>query len=302
MPGDRRRRSSSRRRSSGASPRSARSSAAWATRSCARAIVLPQAAFERWAARQQRRRGGRAAGSTRGRFARRAAGCHAGQGRHDGTISPGSRRPRLPGERRGVDPPVAAVGRDRPFEVSQLSRPARSTRSCSIWRVTQGPRRRTAASTALRRTTPRACSRPRRRVWMTGAFFGSASGSSSGCARSLGRADRRLWPVIVGRRADDGADRLPRRARRRSTTGSRTRSGADAARGPLRARRLELARLLPRQHRPQGDRDPVRRDDDRLLPRSAACSRCSSAPSSPSPVRSSSTRRPTTRCSRSTRR
>ena len=34
---------------------------------------------------------------------------------------------------------------------------------------------------------------------------------------------------------------------------------ADAARGPLRPRRLQLARLLPGQHRPQGDRRPVRR-------------------------------------------
>ncbi len=32
---------------------------------------------------------------------------------------------------------------------------------------------------------------------------------------------------------------------------------ADARRGPLGPRRPHLARLLPRQHRPQGDRDPV---------------------------------------------
>ena len=41
----------------------------------------------------------------------------------------------------------------------------------------------------------------------------------------------------------------------------------DPGRGPLRPRREELAGLLPRQHRPQGDRRPVPRHDDLLLPR-----------------------------------
>ena len=39
-----------------------------------------------------------------------------------------------------------------------------------------------------------------------------------------------------------------------STTGSTTLRQADAARGPLRPRRPQLARLLPPEHRPQGDR------------------------------------------------
>ncbi len=43
--------------------------------------------------------------------------------------------------------------------------------------------------------------------------------------------------------------------------GKRTR-----ARGPFLARRPHLAGLLPRQHRPQGDRDPVRRHVVLLLP------------------------------------
>ena len=55
------------------------------------------------------------------------------------------------------------------------------------------------------------------------------------------------------------------------------------ARGPLRPRRVQLARLLPRQHRPQGDRRPVRRHDARLLRHRRAAWRCSSAPSSPQP-------------------
>ena len=39
----------------------------------------------------------------------------------------------------------------------------------------------------------------------------------------------------------------------------------DRGRRPLQPRSEELARLLPDQHRPQGDRDPVRRHDDLLL-------------------------------------
>ena len=43
--------------------------------------------------------------------------------------------------------------------------------------------------------------------------------------------------------------------------------GARRARRSLESRRLQLARLLPGQHRPQGDRDRVRGHDRVLLPR-----------------------------------
>ncbi len=59
-------------------------------------------------------------------------------------------------------------------------------------------------------------------------------------------------------------------------------------------RRLPLDGLLPGQHRPQGDRHPVPRRPRSSSSSSAGCWRCCSAPSSPSPGRSSSTRRPST--------
>ena len=69
-----------------------------------------------------------------------------------------------------------------------------------------------------------------------------------------------------GQPGDDPA-RLPRRHRRlRLLVRLRDRS-ADEARGPLRPRGEALERLLPRQHRPQGDRRPVRLHDVRLLHR-----------------------------------
>ena len=71
-----------------------------------------------------------------------------------------------------------------------------------------------------------------------------------------------------GRRdADGGADRLPRRDRRVRLLGPVRDRLADRAGGPLDARRAQLARLLPPEHRPQGDRDPVPRHDDLLLRR-----------------------------------
>ena len=69
----------------------------------------------------------------------------------------------------------------------------------------------------------------------------------------------------------------------RPTTGSGLRSRTShAPRGPLGARRAHVARLLPRQHRPQGHRDPVHGHLVLLPARSAACWPCSSAPSWPS--------------------
>ena len=71
-----------------------------------------------------------------------------------------------------------------------------------------------------------------------------------------------------GRRdADRGADRLPRRARLLRLLGALRDRRADRARGPLEPRRPDLAGLLPPEHRPQGDRRPVPRHDDRLLRR-----------------------------------
>ena len=72
------------------------------------------------------------------------------------------------------------------------------------------------------------------------------------------------------RRADHRAARLPRRDRRLRLLGLLRPRLSDEARGPLRPRRPQLEGLLPGQHRPQGDRRPVRRDDDLLLPRRRA--------------------------------
>ena len=69
------------------------------------------------------------------------------------------------------------------------------------------------------------------------------------------------------RRDDLVPARLPRRSRRlRLLDLLRVRS-ADEARGPLGPRRLQLARLLPPEHRPQGDRRAVPGHDDVLLRR-----------------------------------
>ena len=74
-----------------------------------------------------------------------------------------------------------------------------------------------------------------------------------------------------GRRdADGGADRLPRRHRGVRLLGPLRDRVADRAGGPLDARRAHLVRLFPPEHRPQGDRDPVPRDDDLLLRRRRA--------------------------------
>ena len=66
-------------------------------------------------------------------------------------------------------------------------------------------------------------------------------------------------------RADHRAARVPRRPRRLRLLDALRDRRADPARGPLGPRRPQLARLLPDQHRPQGDRDPVPGDDHRLL-------------------------------------
>ena len=63
----------------------------------------------------------------------------------------------------------------------------------------------------------------------------------------------------------DGADRLPDGPRRLRLLALLHLRPADARGGPLRARRVQLARLLPRQHRPQGDRRPVPLHDVHLL-------------------------------------
>ena len=78
--------------------------------------------------------------------------------------------------------------------------------------------------------------------------------------------------------------------------------GADARRGSLGPRRHELEGLLPRQHRPQGDRRPVPRRRRSSSSSSAASRRWSCARSSRSRGCRSRTTRATTASSRSTRR
>ena len=83
-------------------------------------------------------------------------------------------------------------------------------------------------------------------------------------ARPL-RADRRLDDHHGRRLPDAGASRLPHRNRRVRLLGVLRLRPSHSARGPLEPRRHALAGLLPRQHRPQGDRRPVPRDDVLLL-------------------------------------
>ena len=77
---------------------------------------------------------------------------------------------------------------------------------------------------------------------------------------------------------------------------------ADASRGPLRPRRPQLARLLPRQHRPQGDRDPVRRHLVLLPARRRHARDADPRPAGQARACSSSRPSSTTASSRSTRR
>src|SRR5665213_3470170 len=66
--------------------------------------------------------------------------------------------------------------------------------------------------------------------------------------------------------ADLGSVRLPDRARRVRLLVLLGGGPPDAARGPLESRGAHLEGLLPDQHRPQGDRGPVRRPFLPLLP------------------------------------
>ena len=102
-------------------------------------------------------------------------------------------------------------------------------------------------------------------LWMIPLFFGIGAGIVV-LVRWL-EGWHPIWhgSVITTRRADHGAARLPRRDRRLRLLDALRDRRADPARGPLGPRRPQLARLLPDQHRPQGDRDPVPGDDDRLL-------------------------------------
>ena len=129
----------------------------------------------------------------------------------------------------------------------------------------RGAGRAPAARRAAARLPPAARAGLAARAWMIPLFFGIGAGIVVlvRCARGLAPDLERLGDH--DRRADDGAARLPRRDRRLRLLGALRDRRADPARGPLRPRRPQLARLLPDQHRPQGDRDPVPGHDDRLL-------------------------------------
>ena len=107
-----------------------------------------------------------------------------------------------------------------------------------------------------------------RAAWMAPLFFGIGCGIVVALplvgrlAPDLVRRDHR-----ARRRAHRRPGRLPRGDRRLRLLGALRDRVADGARGSLRTRRVQLEGLLPRQHRPQGDRDAVPGDDDLLLPR-----------------------------------
>ena len=108
--------------------------------------------------------------------------------------------------------------------------------------------------------------------WLTGAGLaargvdGRRSSSASASASSSSSAGLASYEpvfdweliVLVGALVC-GAGRLPDRPRRVRLLALLHLRPADAGGGPLRARRLQLEGLLPGQHRPQGDRRPVRR-------------------------------------------
>ena len=104
-------------------------------------------------------------------------------------------------------------------------------------------------------------------LWMIPLFFGIGVGIMALVRWLEGWDPVWLGEVVVTRLARDDPDGLPRRDRLLRLLGAVRDRRADGARGPLGAWRKELARLLTRQHRPQGDRDPVHRHDVHLLPR-----------------------------------
>ena len=106
-----------------------------------------------------------------------------------------------------------------------------------------------------------------RAIWMTALFFGLGFGLVVVLRWWAGWHPIVDWQAIDGGRDPDrGAARVPRRARRVRLLGVLRARQADRAGGPLGPRRALVEGLLPRQHRPQGDRRPVRVDDDLLLP------------------------------------
>ena len=110
------------------------------------------------------------------------------------------------------------------------------------------------------------------------------------------------WTVIiVVAFLTSGADRLPRR-HRLVRLGVLRLGAPDPPRGPLEPRRPQLARLLPRQHGPQGHRCPIRRHDLRVLHRRWPAGDARTRGACPARRTSSPIRRSTTRSSPSTRR
>ena len=111
-----------------------------------------------------------------------------------------------------------------------------------------------------------------RAIWMTALFFGLGFGLVVFIRWLAGWHPIVDWQVItvvailtsapIGFLAGLGAFDYWVRLRARL---------ADAAGGPLRPRRAQLEGLLPRQHRPQGHRHPVRWSTTLLFFLSAAC-------------------------------
>ena len=99
----------------------------------------------------------------------------------------------------------------------------------------------------------RAVRRPR---WSRSSASPTASRTRSTAPTAGTRAFQNAVLTVV---ADRRAAVLPRRPRRLRLLVLLGGGQADAARGPLLARRPLVEGLLPRQHRPQGDRHPVRR-------------------------------------------
>ncbi len=117
-------------------------------------------------------------------------------------------------------------------------------------------------------------------------------------AQRLQAADRRQRDHH--RLPDLHAARLPGRPRRVRLLVPLGLRRPDRARGPLRPRRLLLARLLPRQHRPQGDRAAVHLHHVRLLRDRRRDGDADARRARRARASSSSTRTPSTACSRCT--
>ena len=150
------------------------------------------------------------------------------------------------------------------------------------------PRRDTVV---LRSTSGRAPGRSR-----TPACAPSSAGSTTQDALLGAHRDaRRVRPVA----ATEAADRDRARTHRRRAAVGRRLPGAGRRRRPPRRPAADADRVAD-DDRPQGDRHRLRRHGARVPRHRRRAGRASSAPSSPSPACSSSTRRPTTACSRST--